>query len=46
MTLAAVEQEVANQRASLGMIRTHVDTLAAQVTAASSTALAVMCLSN
>ena len=33
MTLATVEQEVANQRTSLGMLRTHVDNLAAQVTA-------------
>ena len=30
MTLAAVEQELANQQASLGMLRTHVDNLAAQ----------------
>jgi hypothetical protein len=38
MTLATVEQEVANQRTSLGMLRTHVDNLAAQVTAVSRTA--------
>jgi hypothetical protein len=38
MTLATVEQEVAHQRTSLGMLRTHVDTLAAQVTAAPRTA--------
>lgn len=38
MTLATVEQEVANQRTSLEMLRTHVDTLAAQVTATPRTA--------
>jgi len=38
MTLAAVEQELADQRASLGTIRTQVNSLAAQVTATPSAA--------